>query len=50
MLERYGIPALVYELNANWLAGRQKPPLSSDWLELGQDLRKVFLEYFNPII
>jgi hypothetical protein len=23
LLDRYGIPALVYELNANWLAGRQ---------------------------
>ena len=47
LLERYGIPALVYELNANWIAGRQKPPLSRDWLDLGRDLRVVFIEYFQ---
>lgn len=47
LLERYGIDALVYELNANWIAGWQKVPLGSDWELLGRQLHDVFHEYFK---
>jgi hypothetical protein len=47
LLERYKIDALIFELNANWIAGLNKVPSADDWQTLGKDLRKVFFEYFN---
>ena len=38
---------LVYELNAHWIKSLKKMPLSSDWLELGDQLCPVFDEYFK---
>jgi hypothetical protein len=50
LLMRYGIDALVYELNAYWVKGLQKAPLSQDWLLLGSQVTKVFDEYFKETI
>jgi len=47
-LERFGIPAAVLELNANWIAGKQKLPLGADWEEFGAKLLPVFSDYFIP--
>lgn len=45
--ERFGIDAVVYELNANWIEGLQKVPLGRDWELLGRQLHEVFYEYFS---
>jgi hypothetical protein len=45
--ERFGIPAAILELNANWIAGKEKMPLGADWEELGAGLARVFFEYFE---
>jgi hypothetical protein len=47
-LERFGIPAAVLELNADWIAGKQKMPLGADWEEFGRGLLLVFNDYFTP--
>lgn len=47
LLERFGVDALIYELNANWIAGLNKPPEAADWIKLGEDLDRVFYEYFQ---
>jgi hypothetical protein len=47
--ERYGINWFVYELNARWIEGLQKRPLSDDWILLGNQLCGVFHEYFKSI-
>lgn len=47
MLERYGVDAVIYELNANWIAGLNKAPEATDWIQLGEDLGKVFYLYFQ---
>ena len=49
MMHRYGIEAMVFELNAQWIKGLNKKPLSEDWLLLGNQLCKVFMEYFKVI-
>ena len=45
--KRYKIDTIVYELNADWIAGLNKIPDSRDWKKLGSDLRVVFYKYFN---
>ncbi len=47
MAERYETDWFVYELNAGWIEGLQKRPLSADWKLLGEQLTEVFDEYFN---
>ncbi len=47
LLERFGIDAVVYELNANWIEGLYKVPLGHDWELLGRQLHEVFYEYFS---
>jgi hypothetical protein len=47
LVERYGIDALIFELNANWIEGLNKIPFGKDWELLGSQLRKVFFEYFK---
>jgi hypothetical protein len=47
LLERYGIDAFVYELNANWIADLNKVPFGDDWMLLGEQLCEVFLAYFS---
>jgi hypothetical protein len=50
LMLRYGINALVYELNAHWIKSLEKMPLSSDWLDLGGQLCPVFDEYFKKFV
>lgn len=45
--ERFGVPAAILELNANWIAGKEKMPLGADWEEFGAGLAKVFFEYWK---
>jgi Zinc carboxypeptidase/Cytosolic carboxypeptidase N-terminal domain len=47
LVERYDIDAMIYELNANWIAGLSKIPSAQDWELLGKQLRDVFYEYFE---
>lgn len=45
-LERYGIDALVHELNANWVEGRKSHSSAALWQEYGASLPAVFATYF----
>jgi hypothetical protein len=47
LMLRYGIDALVYELNAHWIKSLNKKPLSADWILLGEQLCPVFDEYLK---
>ncbi len=47
LLERYGIDGLIYELNADWIAGLDKVPFGKDWMSLGEQLCEVFYYYFD---
>ncbi len=44
---RFGIDAIVYELNYEWIAGLKKQPFGKDWELLGEQLRTVFYNYFD---
>lgn len=46
-LERFGIPAAVLELNANWSAGKERIPMGADWEEYGEGLARVFADFFE---
>lgn len=45
-LERYGIDALVHELNANWIEGLKSHTSAAHWQAYGAALARVFEEYF----
>jgi hypothetical protein len=47
LLYRYGIDAMVYELNYEWIAGLNKVPFGKDWESLGEKLNIVFADYFD---
>ena len=47
LLERYGIFAFVYELNANHIAGLDQPPSARSWKLLGSQLCDVLAAYFR---
>ncbi len=47
MVDRFGIPACVFELNANWIKGLNKVPFGKDWELLGEQLAVVFDKYFQ---
>jgi len=47
LITRYNIESMIYELNAFWVEGLKKKPLSEDWLLLGRQLCRVFYEYFK---
>lgn len=49
LLERYGIDAIVQELNCNWIAGLNKAPMGRDWELLGEQYLEVFYEYFGRL-
>ena len=44
---RYGIEALVYEFNINWIPRLNKIPSIEDWNSLGENLNKVFYDYVS---
>jgi len=47
LFARYGTIACILELNCDWIAGLNKPPFGEDWELLGEQMCKVFLEYFD---
>ncbi len=46
-LERFGVDAVVHELNCNWIAGLNEPPSARRWREYGAALAQVFYDYFG---
>jgi hypothetical protein len=46
---RYGIEAIVYELNANWISSLNKMPTQNDWIKIGENLNDVFYEYLSGL-
>jgi len=47
LLARYGIDAAVHELNANWVAGLKEHPSGRTWELYGEQLCRVFFEYYG---
>ncbi|MEW6234800.1 MAG: M14 family zinc carboxypeptidase [Candidatus Omnitrophota bacterium] len=47
LLERFGVNALVQELNCDWIAGLNKAPEAKDWELLGAQYCEVFYRYFG---
>ncbi len=47
LFSRYGIEALVWELNANWNGKAGKMPSQDDWIESGKGLNNVFYRFFS---
>jgi hypothetical protein len=45
-LERFGVDAVVHELNCNWIAGVRERPTSKHWIEYGENLALVLRDYF----
>ena len=48
-LERYGIDAVVHELNCNWIEGLKDYPSARHWEDYGARLATVYYEYFNRV-
>jgi hypothetical protein len=48
-LERYGIDAVVHELNCNWIAGLKDYPSARHWQDYGAKLATVFYEYYGDL-
>jgi hypothetical protein len=46
-LERYGIDAVVHELNCNWIVGVNDYPTAKHWQDYGSGLATVLYEYFD---
>ncbi len=46
--QRYGIPACIHELNADWIAGLDDFPTAANWRKYGEQLSGVFRKYFKP--
>jgi hypothetical protein len=44
---RYGIEALVYEFNVNWIPRLNKIPSVEDWISLGANMNNVFFDYVS---
>jgi len=44
-LQRYGVDALVHELNANWIEGLKSSTSAAHWQAYGASLAAVFAEY-----
>ena len=47
LYQRYGIEALVWELNANWIGSLNKMPSQYDWIKTGENLNDVFYRYLT---
>jgi hypothetical protein len=48
-LERYGIDAVVHELNCNWIEGLKDYPSARHWRRYGETLADVLDEYFRLV-
>jgi hypothetical protein len=49
LLQRFGMDAVVLELNCDWIAGLKKPPFGADWELLGRQLCKVFADLWENV-
>lgn len=47
LLTRWGITAVIHELNANRIAGLNDYPTAAHWIEYGEKLSEVFRLYFQ---
>jgi hypothetical protein len=47
LYKRYGIEAIVYELNANWISSLNKMPTQYDWINIGENLNEVFYDFLR---
>jgi hypothetical protein len=47
LYRRYGIEALVWELNANWIGSLKKIPTQDDWIKTGEALNEVFYQFVS---
>jgi hypothetical protein len=47
LYRRYGIEAMVWELNANWIGNPGRIPLAGDWIKSGENLNEVFYRYLR---
>jgi hypothetical protein len=47
LFRRYGIEAIVYELNANWISSLGRMPTQLDWMNIGANLNEVFYEFLT---
>jgi hypothetical protein len=45
-LQRFGIDAVVHELNCNWIEGVKERPTARHWVEYGEKLALVLRDYF----
>lgn len=45
--KRYGIPACIHELNADWIAGLEDYPTADNWKKYGEQLGVVLRKYFQ---
>ncbi|WP_165073630.1 M14 family zinc carboxypeptidase [Paludisphaera rhizosphaerae] len=48
-LQRFGVDALVHELSCNWIAGLNDYPTAANWKLYGEQLAKVFHDYFDAV-
>jgi hypothetical protein len=48
-LQRYGIDAVVHELNCNWIEGVRDYPSARHWITYGENLAEVFHAYFTLV-
>ncbi len=48
-LERYGIDAVIHELNCDWIGGLNDYPSARHWQEYGEKLATVLDHYFGAV-
>jgi hypothetical protein len=47
LCRRFGIEAVVYELNANWIGSLNRMPTQDDWMTVGENLNEVFYKFLT---
>jgi hypothetical protein len=47
LLSRYGISAVVHELNANWIAGLNDYPYARHWVSYGEQFATALFHFFE---
>jgi hypothetical protein len=50
LYRRYGIEAIVYELNANWISSLGRMPTQYDWMNIGANLNEVFYQFLGGTV
>jgi hypothetical protein len=47
LYRRFGIEAIVWELNANWISNPGRMPTQYDWMNAGANLNEVFYQFLT---